>query len=160
MPVTNKRLWVIKYFVLVYDQCTAKIHIQYTSFGINFSVDSNQWLSLYCIFIAYFYNSFSYFSKTFLNCIQGDHATMHMKELPMFNYNLWMGNCLHPDTPCELLCPVINIAMSNNFKHSHVHFTHFFSNKARFSHTSTVTRLHSFSGKKNTRTPRVHLVFL
>ena len=38
-----------------------------------------------------------------------------------------MGNCLHPDTPCQLLCPVINIAMSNNFKHSHVHFTHFFS---------------------------------
>ena len=59
-----------------------------------------------------------------------------------------MGNCLHSDTPCQLLCPVINIAMSNNFKHSHVHFTHFFSNKARFSHTSTVTRLHSCSGKK------------
>ena len=39
-------------------------------------------------------------------------------------------------------------------------YTHFFSNKARFSHTSTstVTRLHSCSGKKNTRTSRVHLV--
>ena len=37
------------------------------------------------------------------------------------------GNCLHLDTPSQLLCPVINIAMSNNFKHSHVHFTHFFS---------------------------------
>ena len=54
-----------------------------------------------------------------------DHATIHMKELPMFTYNLWMGNCLHPDTPCQLLCPVINNAMSNNFKHSHVHFTQF-----------------------------------
>ena len=56
----------------------------------------------------------------------------------MFTYNLWMG-CLHPDTSRQLLCPVINIAMSNNFKHSHVHFIQFFSNKARFSHASTVT---------------------
>ena len=63
---------------------------------------------------------------TFLNCIQGDHATMHMKELPMFTYNLWMG-CLHPDASCQLVYPVINIAMSNNFKHSQVHFTHSFS---------------------------------
>ena len=31
---------------------------------------------------------------------------MHMKKLPMFTYNLRMGNCLHPDTPCQLLCPV------------------------------------------------------
>ena len=38
-----------------------------------------------------------------------------------------MGNCLHPDTSCQLLCPIINITMSNNFKRSHVHFTHFFS---------------------------------
>ena len=49
-----------------------------------------------------------------------------MKELPMFTYNLWM-DCLHPDTLCSLLCPVINIALSNNSKHSHVHFTQFFS---------------------------------
>ena len=34
----------------------------------------------------------------------------------------------------------------------------FFSNKARFSHTRTVTRLHSCS-EKNTRTPRVHFDF-
>ena len=68
--------------------------------------------------------------------------------LPMFTYNLWMGSYLHPDTSCQLLCLVINIAMSNNFKHSHVNFTQFFSNKARFSRTSTVTRLHSCSGKK------------
>ena len=60
-----------------------------------------------------------------------------------------MGNCLHPDTSCQLLCPITNIAMSNNFKRSHVHFTHFyFGNKAIFSHTSTVTRLHSCPGKK------------
>ena len=37
--------------------------------------------------------------------------------------------CLHPETSCQLLCPVINIAMSNNFKHSHMHFTRFFSVK-------------------------------
>ena len=69
-----------------------------------------------------------------------------------------MGNCLHPDTPCQLLCSanqtVINIVMYNcdcNFKHSHVQlYTLVFSNKARFSHTSTVavTRLHSCYGKK------------
>ena len=50
-----------------------------------------------------------------------------------------------------------------NFKHSHVQlYTFVFSNKARFSHTSTVTvtRLHSCYGKKNTRTPRVRLVFI
>ena len=34
------------------------------------------------------------------------------------------------------------------FKHSLVHFTQFFEYKARFIHTSTVTRLHSCSGKK------------
>ena len=78
------------------------------------------------------YNSFNHSFLTFLtflNCIQGEHATMHMKELPMFTYNLWMG-CLQPDTKL-LFCPVINIAMSNNFKHSHVHFTQFSSIKAR-----------------------------
>ena len=37
----------------------------------------------------------------------------------------FMDDCLHPDKSCQLLCPVINIAMSNNFKHSHVHFTTF-----------------------------------
>ena len=79
---------------------------------------------------------------------------MHMKELP------------NPDTPCQLLCSVINIVMYNcdcNFKHSHVQlYTFVFSNKARFSHTSTVTvtRLHSCYVKKNTRTPRVRLVFI
>ena len=101
------------------------------------------------------------FFLTFLNCIQGDNATMHIKELPKFTYNLWM-DCLHPDKSCQLFCPAINIAMSNNFKHSHVHFTstQFFRyNKARFIHTSTVTRLHSCSGK-NTCTPCVHLVFI
>ena len=66
-----------------------------------------------------------------------------------------MGNCLHPDTRCQLLFPVINIAISNNSKHSHVHCTHLFSNKARFSHTSTVTRLHSCSGKKYAYASRV-----
>ena len=40
---------------------------------------------------------------------------MHMKELPMFTYNSWM-DCLHQDKSCQFFCPVINIAMSNNFK--------------------------------------------
>ena len=33
---------------------------------------------------------------------------MHMKELPMFTYNLWV-DCLHEDKSCQLFCPVINI---------------------------------------------------
>ena len=72
---------------------------------------------------------------------------MHVKELPVFTYNLWM-DCLHQDKSCQLFCSVINIAVSNNFKHSHVHFTQFLRNKARFIHTSTVTRLLSCPGKK------------
>ena len=45
----------------------------------------------------------------------------------MFTYNLWM-DCLHPD---KLIMSIIlssyqHIAMSNNFKHSHVHFYTFF----------------------------------
>ena len=62
-----------------------------------------------------------------------------------------MGNCLHTDTPCQLLCPVINIAMSNNFEYSHVHFTHFFSVTKLdlvIQYASTVTRLNSCSGEK------------
>ena len=100
---------------------------------------------------------------------------MHMNELPMFTYNLWMG-CLHPDTPCQLFCPVINIAratISNTLIiiiRSQIYIAlisnkcsealksidvilmctmyNFSGNKARFSHTSTVTRLHSYPGKK------------
>ena len=90
---------------------------------------------------------------------------MHMKELPMFTYNLWMGTLpgactqIHHVNYC--VHAVINIAMSNNFKYSHVQFTQFvFSNKARFSHTSNVTRLHYCSGKKLMRTPCVHLVVI
>ena len=77
----------------------------------------------------------------------GDHATMHMKELLMFTYNLWM-DCLHPDKSCQLFCPVINIAMSNNLNTLMYTLHNFTSNKARFIHTSTVTILHSCPGKK------------
>ena len=31
------------------------------------------------------------------------------------------GHLPTSDTSCQLLCPVINVAMSNNFKQSHVH---------------------------------------
>ena len=73
---------------------------------------------------------------------------MHMKELPMFTYNLWI-DCLHQDKSCQLFCPVINIAMSNNFKHSHLHFSQlFYSNKARFIHTSTVKKITFLPWKK------------
>ena len=66
---------------------------------------------------------------------------MHMKELQMFTYNSWMG-CLQPDTK------LIILSSYQHCKHSHMHVTPFSSIKARFSHTSTVTRLHSCSGKK------------
>ena len=71
-----------------------------------------------------------------------------------------MGNCLHPDTPCQLLCPVINIAMSNNFKHSHVQFTHFFSVVKLDLVIQALLLDCILALGKNTRTPRVHLVFI
>ena len=63
---------------------------------------------------------------------------MHMKELPMFTYNSWM-DCLHPEKSCQLFCPVINIARSNNLYTLMCTLHNFPSNKARFIHTSTVT---------------------
>ena len=74
---------------------------------------------------------------------------MHMKELPMFTYNLGM-DCLHPDKSSQLFCPVINIAMSNNLNTLEIMCTlhNFSSNKDRCIYTSTVTILHSCSGKK------------
>ena len=65
----------------------------------------------------------------------------------MFTYNLWMG-CLQPDIQCQLFCPVTNIPMSNNLNILMCTLHNFPSIKARFSHTITVTRLHSCSGKK------------
>ena len=78
---------------------------------------------------------------------------MHMKVLPIFTNNLLMG-CLYPDTSCQLLCPVINIAgatISNTLKCT---LHNFFGNKTRFSLASTVTRLRSCSGKKYTYASR------
>ena len=50
-------------------------------------------------------------------------ANVHLQF--MDGYVSWR---LHPETSCQLLCPyaAINIAMSNNFKYSHVQFTQFF----------------------------------
>ena len=76
----------------------------------------------------------------------------------MFTYNLWM-DYLHPDKSCQLFCPVINIAMSNNLNTLMWTLHNFSSNKARFIHTSTVTILHSCPGN-NTRPACVHLVFI
>ena len=72
---------------------------------------------------------------------------MHMKELPMFTYNLGM-DCLHPDKSCQLFCPAINIAMSNNLNTLMCTLHNFSSNKDRCIYTSTVTILHSCSRKK------------
>ena len=49
---------------------------------------------------------------------------------------------------CQLFCPVINITMSNNLNILKCTLHNFPSLKARFSHTITVIRLHSCSGKK------------
>ena len=77
---------------------------------------------------------------------------MHMKDTACNVHLQFMDGLPAPTIQhksCQLFCPVINIAMSNNFKHSHVHFIQFYINKARFIHTSTaVTRLHSCPGKK------------
>ena len=70
-----------------------------------------------------------------------------MKEMPMFTYNLWMG-CQQPDT--------MSIILSSYQHYDEQHFIYilkctlhnFPSIKARFSHTITVPRLHSCSGKK------------
>ena len=69
-----------------------------------------------------------------------------MKELPMFTYNLWMG-CLPPDT---------NLIILSSYQHcegqqfqilSCALYTIFPVLKLENSHKSTVTRLHSCSGK-------------
>ena len=78
----------------------------------------------------------------------------------MFTYNLWMG-CMHSDTSCQLLCPVINIAMSSNSNTLICTLHNVSSNKSRFSHTSTVrTRLHSCSGKKYAYTLRASCFYI
>ena len=66
---------------------------------------------------------------------------MHMKDTGCNVHLQFMDGLPAPTIQhksCQLFCPVIDIAMSNNFKHSHVHFIQFYINKARFIHTSTV----------------------
>ena len=72
---------------------------------------------------------------------------MHMKELPMFIYKLWMG-CLQPDTKLIILSSYQHCDEQQFQTLSCAFYTIFSSIKARFSHTSTVTRLYSCSGKK------------
>ena len=57
-------------------------------------------------------------------------------------------DCLYPDKSCQLFCPVINIAMSNNLNNLMCTLHNFSSDNARCIHTSTVTILHSCSGNK------------
>ena len=84
---------------------------------------------------------------------------MHMKELTMFTYNLWMG-CLHA------LRYTISIIVSCSYQHcdesqfqtlSCALYTIFSVIKLDLISACTVTKLHSCSGK-NTRMPRVHRV--
>ena len=80
----------------------------------------------------------------------------------------WVLACLHPDIPCQLLCSVINIAMSNNYERGKPFFNktwdlmintnlnymctlHIFFSVTKLdlvTQARTVTRLHSCSGKK------------
>ena len=72
-----------------------------------------------------------------------------MKELPMFTYNLWMGNmgCLQPDTKSIILSSYQHCDKHATISNTLVCILHNYSSvKARFSHTSTVIRLHSCSG--------------
>ena len=59
-------------------------------------------------------------------------------------------DCLHPDKSCQLFCPVMQHCDEQQFQTLYYTYTlhNFSSNKARFIHTSTVTRLHSCSKKK------------
>ena len=71
-----------------------------------------------------------------------------MKELPMFTYNLWMG-CLQPDTKSIILSSYQHCDEHATISNTLMCILHNYSSiKARFSHTSTVVRLHSCSGKK------------
>ena len=80
----------------------------------------------------------------------------------MFTYNLWMG-CLH--APRYIMSIIVS-----RYQHCDDRATisetlmctlHiFFSNKARFGHTGTVILDYILALEKNTRTPRVHLVFI
>ena len=71
-----------------------------------------------------------------------------MKELPMFTYNLWMG-CLRPDTKSIILSSYQHCDEQQFQTLSCAFYTIIPVLKLdRFSHTSTVIRLHSCSGKK------------
>ena len=83
---------------------------------------------------------------------------MHMKELPTFTYNLWM-DCLHPDKSCQLLCQVINIAMSNNLNTACALYTIFPVIKLDL-FIQALLLYYILALEKNTRTPCVHLVFI
>ena len=92
---------------------------------------------------------YNLFSHSFLNCIQGDYATitMHMKKLPMFTDNLWMG-CLQPDTMSIILSSYQHYDKQQFQTLSSELYTFFPVLKLDLAIRSTVTRLHSCSGKK------------
>ena len=75
----------------------------------------------------------------------------------MFTYNLWM-DCLHPDKSCQLFCPVINIAMSNNLN-TLLCILHNFSSTKLDLFIQALLLDYILAEAKNTRTPCVHLVF-
>ena len=88
-----------------------------------------------------------------------DHATMHMKLLPMFTYNLWMG-CLEPDTKSIILS-----------SYQHCDEQQFQTLSCAFYINFPVLNLYLVihallldyilaEQKKNPRTPCVHLVFI
>ena len=91
---------------------------------------------------------------------------MHMKELPTFTYNLWMGTLpgactqIHHVNYC--VNAVINIAMSHNFKYSHVQFTQFFSviKLNLVIHVQALLLGYIIALGKHMRTPCVHLVVI
>ena len=67
---------------------------------------------------------------------------------------------LHPDTSCQLLCPVINIAMTNNKFHTAMCKLHDFLSSKLDLCIRTLLQDQILTLKKNTPTPtpRVHLV--
>ena len=73
-----------------------------------------------------------------------------MNESPVLAYKYWMSGVrqIHPTNDCvQLSNAILNITMSNNFKHCHVGLHDFPSSEVRFLHTSTLTRSHPCSKK-------------
>ena len=87
-----------------------------------------------------------------------DHATMHMEELAMFTYNLWMG-CLQPDTKSIILSSYQHCDEQQFQTLSCAFYTIFLVLKLDLVIQALLPD-YILALAKNTRTPCVHLAFI